>query len=207
MKLLGKLYCNYTVANIYIGNCSSKWSISSTCSSNCFQQNFSNLYSTQIFMSKVAGLKIYYCRKWHPGCLRHGWCRQKIVWHFGLFRSPGIKFPQHFEFKIICIFNKKVSQIFFWELPKKTSNSEHEWTSVRYLIILHHNRRSLGIIWTYYVWLLPSKTTMSTCRNSKLICMQKMNSILNFLFEILYGYCKLIILSTLRMIDHTHQLW
>ena len=123
MKLLGKLYCNYTVANIYIGNCSSKWSISSTCSSNCFQQNFSNLYSTQIFMSKVAGLKIYYCRKWHPGCLRHGWCRQKIVWHFGLFRSPGIKFPQHFEFKIICIFNKKVSQLVSQIYPKYFSEN------------------------------------------------------------------------------------
>ena len=37
------------------------------------------------------------------------------------------------------------------------------------------------------------------------ICMQKMNSIPNFFFEILQTYCKLVTFKTLRMLDHADQ--
>ena len=37
------------------------------------------------------------------------------------------------------------------------------------------------------------------------ICMQIINFIPNFFFEILYRHCKLAILGTLEMLDHLHQ--
>ena len=37
------------------------------------------------------------------------------------------------------------------------------------------------------------------------LCMQKINFISNFFFEILQTHCKLTILGTLRMLDHPHQ--
>ena len=38
-----------------------------------------------------------------------------------------------------------------------------------------------------------------------LICMQKINFIFNFFFDILKRYCKLTILGTLGMLDQPHQ--
>ena len=62
-----------------------------------------------------------------------------------------------------------------------TSNNKHEWTHVKYLNVLHHNRiqRSRNNFSEYntkilptsyfghfeHVWLLPSKRLISTCRN------------------------------------------
>ena len=48
-----------------------------------------------------------------------------------------------------------------WGNPVLASNNEHDWTPVKYLNILQHNKSTMGT----NVWPLQSKMIMATCRN------------------------------------------
>ena len=48
-----------------------------------------------------------------------------------------------------------------WGNSVLASNNEHDWTPVKYLNILQHNKSTMGT----NVWPLQSKMIMATCRN------------------------------------------
>ena len=84
----------------------------------------------------------------------------------------------------------------------KTSDNKHDWTPIKYLSVLHHNRTQkllqqffLNIFQKYYQLPILGTLVMSGhfhqkqyCQlvgTSMFICMQIMNSIPNLFFEIL----------------------
>ena len=96
---------------------------------------------------------------------------------------------------------------------QKNVSNKHDRTHVKHLNVLYHNRTKkqlqkffLNILQKYYQ--LPILGTLGVsghfhqkwyCQfveTLMFICMQKMNSIPNFFFKILWRYCKLIILTT-----------
>ena len=102
----------------------------------------------------------------------------------------------------------------------KTSNNKDDWNPVKYLNVLHHNRTQKQLQYFFlisfknltasffgyfgHVWLLSSKIDNPTCGSFDLDELQN-NSIHNLFSEILSKHCRLVTLSTLRMLDHSHH--
>ena len=106
--------------------------------------------------------------------------------------------------------------------------NKHEWTHGKYLNIFHnifHQSRTqktlqyvfFNVLQKYSKHFISGTLIMSGHFHQKLycqlvetlifICMEKMNSIPNFFFEILWSYCKLVISSTFRILDVDHKYW
>ena len=76
---------------------------------------------------------------------------------------------------------------------QKTSNRKHDWTPIKYLNVLHHNRtqKQLQFFFLIYcknitnflfwiLWPFPSKIIMQSFRNFDVCLYEKMKSISNF---------------------------
>ena len=107
---------------------------------------------------------------------------------------------------------------------QKQKTNKHDWTHVKYLNVLFQSPTQkhlqffvLNVLQKYSKRLILGTLDMSVQfhQNYKsqvaqiliFICIQKMNTMPNLFFEILWSYCKLFISSTLRILDSVHQYW
>ena len=118
---------------------------------------------------------------------------------------------------LIIILRCSGRKFLIW-LCEETSNNKHGWTPVKYLNVFHDNRRQKCCrtlcknITNFLFWVLSKYLATSIKNNNpnlkKLWCSSACKTWTPFLtsyFEILPRYCKLINLSTLRMLDHAEQ--